>query len=361
MVAKLDLYIIKKFWAFYLLALATILGMYVIIDSINRLPGVMTRIPVGLSIKALLSFYISHIPIFLTQFGTAIALIAGALTLFDILGKNEYWTMLASGVSPQRAVLCLVLISLSPSLLFWAMLERAGPTLLPHYRYSELKVACKDHLEPVHNIMVKDENFRTYIFGTYNPASASLEDIWVLAKPGGKISLHGKSGRFVSQSLALETATAWRTTIESQKRLSMPTAAVKTNLTEDVLRRQWLVPELLSSSELLHHADHLDGWPEAELAINELHRRMTDLLESCGLVMLTIPIVLWFGDQIKETGLAWWLVKLAERAVPLMIFGLFFILKLSLGTALSPAAGSWTPVLILTGMGMLAYCRKRHL
>ena len=362
MVARLDLYIIKKFWIFYLLALASILGMYVIIDTINRLPGVLARTAtVGFAVMDLMCFYVSHIPIFLTEFGTAITLIAGVLTLFDLLGRNEYSTMLSSGVSPQRAGLCLVLISISPSLLFWAALERVGPALLPYYRYSELQVNCEDYLQPVHNIMVKDKNYRTFMIGTYKPVSASLEDIWVLARPGGSISLHAKSGRFAGQTLALETATAWKTTPESQKRRSLPTAEVKTNLTEDVLRRQWLVPQLLSSAELLHHAQLLDGWPEADSATKEFYRRMTELLESCGLILLTIPIILWFSERIKETQLAWWLAKLAERAVPLMIFGLFFLLKLTLGAVLSPAAGSWSPVLILSGVGTYAYCRHRPL
>jgi len=353
---RIDAHIAKGYLARYVLTFVAILGLYVIVDAIERLPAITRQDTVWDMLHAGVSYYLSHAPLFLFDFASAINLIAGVLTLGDILSRNEFTTMRTSGISGQRALLALAVVALVPGLVIWQAQERLGPALLPHYRFARKAVRRQDHLQPVRDIIISDSSDRTFVVEVYFPTRKALFGVNILPKPGVSMNIYAPRGEFAPGGVKLRNAIVWEVDSDLQSRREIPEMLLETNLSHEVLMRRWIVPQFLEGSRLRTLAKALKGWPAKERSVRtEYHRRYSDLLEGFGLLLLSIPIVVWWSTCIQGTGLAWWLVKLIERLLPVLIFATFYGLKLALGVSLSPWLAAWVPVGGLCVVGLSAY------
>jgi len=360
LMTRIDSHIAKGYLARYVLTLIAILGVYVIVDAIDRLPSITRQDTVRGILRAGGSYYLSHAPLFLFDFASAINLIAGVITLGDMLSRNEFTIMRTAGISGQRALLALVAVALIPGLVIWQAQERLGPSLLPHYRFARKAVRRKDDFRSARDLIVSDSSDRTFVVDTYLPAEKTLRGVSILPRPGDSTNVYAPRGEFAPGGVKLHNAIVWEVDSDIQRRREIPEMFLETNLSHEVLVRQRIVLQFLEEAQLRELAKALRGWPAEERSVTiERHRRYSDLFEGFGLLLLSIPIVVWWSTRVQGLSMAWWLVKLVERLLPVLVFATFYGLKLALAVGLSPWLAAWVPVGCLCVAGISAYCLAR--
>jgi hypothetical protein len=215
-------------------------------------------------------------------------------------------------------------------------------------------------LASIHNIVVSDNYSQTFLINTYSPQDEWLKGICILPEGDGSARVYAPRGKFTSGGVVLYQATKWEIDSDTQVQKESQELFIATNLCHEILMRRWIEPPFLRASHLRKLAKQLEGWPaEVRGLRTEYHRRFADLLEGFGLLLASIPVVVWWYTSVQGMGMAWWLVKLIERLLPLLIFAAFYSIKIGLGACLSPVLAVWLPVGLLCAGGVTAYCLSR--
>ena len=359
MIAKLDYHIARRFLARYFLVLFCILGLYVVIDTIDRLSDFSKQPTFPEMLRVAGTYYLSHVPPIFVKFANAISLVAGVWTLVELVNQNELMAMQISGVSSQRSLLSLVLATLLPSIAIWAAQERFGPSLLPPYRQTEKIVRSRDHLSPIRDIVVRDTKARTFFIGVYLPGQERLEDVWILPDEQGQETLHADRAEVIPGGFSLKEVASYLAGPKSLRQAVRPSMEIQTSVNTQLLHRRWLVPEFLARSELKDLRDKLEGWPERNLLAAEYYRRFTDPVETWALLLLCIPIVVSWSTEVRGLGIPWWLKKLVEYLLPLLVFSAFFVIKVVAARFLPPVWAAWVPQVFLSVVGLWAFLYSR--
>ena len=356
---KLDLYISKAFAVRYILAVTAIMGLFVILDSIERLPAI-TRTSKGFEAALLgLEYYLSHTPLFLIDFSPAFSLVAGVWTLSELIHRNELMAMQTSGISSRRALLSLVFAAAAPVGIIWVAQEVAGPHIVTIYQSTERTVRNRDHLAPIPNIIVIDKFNRPFRIDRYLPLEKRLTRIWVFPSGESKRRIYAIHGSFKSDGILLEGVTWWDTSHSHRPKNYKDKMFVKTDLSEDILMRKRNIPQFLKGNTLLSLADRLKGWPEERILKTEFHRRFADIAVSGGLLLLAIPLVVTMAYSGAGLSLAWWVSIALERGMPLLVFAVFYIAKLIAESTLPAAWAVWVPAAGIALIGVITYTRGR--
>ncbi|MBI2194008.1 MAG: LptF/LptG family permease [Planctomycetes bacterium] len=358
MVAKLDRYIARYFVARYLLTFGGVVGLYVVVDAIERIPPISRQPTVAEMARVAADYYISHAPLFLVDLAAGINLIAGLWTLAGLLRHNEFMAIQTSGVSSQRALTAVWAISMAPSALIWGSQEVLAPLLLPIYRDSEWRIRHKSDLATIEAIIVEDNQGRAFCIDVYDPKKRRLEGILVFPSSTHPQLIQAAWGRFVPGGIQLVEVTRWETSTRDRPKIDDAEYGVDTDLSEDVLMRKRQVPQLLDGAALRRLAEVLSGWPQAREFTAEYHRRPADLFSSCGLLLLGIPLFLAASQKGRALGGGGWLTLLFERLLPLLVFAGFYLVRLFAESILAPPWGVWLPALLVLAAGSACYFRR---
>ncbi|MCL2641571.1 MAG: LptF/LptG family permease [Phycisphaerales bacterium] len=121
----LDRYIVRSFLVNYLLALAVLVGMYILLDLIVNFDN-FTRQPVATDappsnawtvLAGIADYYLYQFLVIFQQVSGAIPLLAAGFTMVRMTRHSELTAMLASGVSLFRVAVPIVLVSVAFSVL----------------------------------------------------------------------------------------------------------------------------------------------------------------------------------------------------------------------------------------------------
>jgi len=121
----LDRYIVRSFLVNYLLALAVLVGMYILLDLIVNFDS-FTKPPTAADVipptawnvlAGIADYYAYQFLIIFQQVSGAIPLLAAGFTMVRMTRHNELTAMLASGVSLFRVAVPIVLVSVAFSML----------------------------------------------------------------------------------------------------------------------------------------------------------------------------------------------------------------------------------------------------
>ncbi|MCL2648566.1 MAG: LptF/LptG family permease, partial [Phycisphaerales bacterium] len=121
----LDRYIVRSFLVNYLLALAVLIGMYILLDLIVNFDS-FTKSPTATDVvpptawnvlAGIADYYLYQFLVIFQQVSGAIPLLAAGFTMVRMTRHNELTAMLASGVSLFRVAVPIVLVSVAFSML----------------------------------------------------------------------------------------------------------------------------------------------------------------------------------------------------------------------------------------------------
>jgi lipopolysaccharide export system permease protein len=109
----LDKYIVKNFLIGYAIAFCVLIGLRIIIDLFVNLDEFTEHADLGLFavIGNIISFYTLHSLLYFRDFAGMITVVAAAFSLGRMIRSNELVAVMASGVSLQRVIVPIVLLS----------------------------------------------------------------------------------------------------------------------------------------------------------------------------------------------------------------------------------------------------------
>lgn len=136
----IDRYVLVTFVRDYLVALLTLLGLYVVLDmafNFNDLVAVRRDVVVrgggeAWQVAAAIADYYAHqCLMYMTHLGPVIPVVAAAFTLVRLTRFNELTALMAAGVPLQRVAAPIVAASVLVAGLSWANQELVIPELIP--------------------------------------------------------------------------------------------------------------------------------------------------------------------------------------------------------------------------------------
>lgn len=132
MFRTLDRYLLKLFLVNYVLALSTLISLYVVLDLFLNLDEFTEAGKPVLQVAAnIASYYIYNIPLYFSQLSGVIVLFAACFTLARMQRQNEVTAVLASGTSLYRLVMPLAFGAIGMNVLLVLDQEVLIPQVAP--------------------------------------------------------------------------------------------------------------------------------------------------------------------------------------------------------------------------------------
>ncbi len=170
----LDRYVAGTFLRAFGGALLALVGLYVVVDGIERLDEL---IEAGLVLAV--RVYAYQMPMIVAQVVPVVALAAAAFTVLSLQRRNELWAMVAAGVSVYRALAPVFGIGVALTLALWANQEWVIPKLAPRLLHATKQVSGEGEFS-YHNVLVRDGGGRLFWMGRYDFAEKVMYDVAVL-------------------------------------------------------------------------------------------------------------------------------------------------------------------------------------
>ena len=120
----LDRYIIKSIVTIFLSTIMVFCFIYVLIDSATNLDEIIDR---KIAMGTLLQYYLSYLPIIITQTSAITCLIATLFTFAYLNSQNEIIALFSSGLSFWQVTKPAIFFGLLVSTLIFGMNERLVP------------------------------------------------------------------------------------------------------------------------------------------------------------------------------------------------------------------------------------------
>ncbi|MBD3166305.1 LPS export ABC transporter permease LptG [bacterium] len=130
---KLDRYVARRFFSFFLLAMLAAVAIYLVVDPIENLDDFLDK---GVSKQDILRYYLFYTPYIIYLVYPVAVLLGTMFSMGGLSGNNELLAMSASGVPLYRHLVNLALIGLMLSgFMFWW-----GESLVPEMNRQRLDI-----------------------------------------------------------------------------------------------------------------------------------------------------------------------------------------------------------------------------
>ena len=368
----LDRYVLISFLKNYVIALAVLLGLYVVLDMVFNFDQLVDvkgmAAEQGMAgavqiIKGIVDYYFYQSFLIYAHLSGVIPVVAVAFTLIRLSRFNELSAILAAGVPLLRVAAPIIFASLGLNVLLFADQEALIPTMIPKLirTHDEIQQGVSRFSKGFPIEAMQDASGSLLMASRFTPASsqdpvAKMADFDVIERdeqlqPVAHISADEADWDTLRKEWLLtngKRVTGLRP--EQQRSDEIPWAAWRTNITpeEVALYRSNDYVELLSTERI----NQLLSRPQSYGTVNLLttkHSRVTQWLMNLVLVLLAVPCVL-----TREPG------KLKQDLTKLLLLtgcamGTIFICRQIAGhpptvalAASWPALLAWMPVFIFT-------------
>ena len=132
MLTTLDRYVIRQFVANYLIAIASMIGLYIVLDLFFNLDEFVESEAGAVRVLGnIISYYGYNMFLYFAQISGVITLFAGACTLARMQKNNELIGVMAAGTSLHRVAVPVILVGLATNLLWIIDQEIIIPHIAP--------------------------------------------------------------------------------------------------------------------------------------------------------------------------------------------------------------------------------------
>lgn len=356
MISRLDRYIARTFALPLVLCTVAVLGLYVVIDLFSNLGSFLDQPTLGRVARMALTYYATFAPLFLAQVMPTVILLAALMALIRLARHNEISTLKACGISFQRTLVPLFVVSGALSLVLLLDQEYLVPSLAR--RMQELKVRVTDSNRTVYqDLYMVDLQRRVFLIDSFHSRDSNepLRGIYMVSHERPDEFVFARTGRWLDGQLVLRDVV--RSTeplpgeggmlpmeapelLESEIRLT--SSLTPQQLKHNKLELEFFpIPRLLEIGRLFPHM-------RAHMRL-EVHRRLAFCVANVVLLLVAIPFAFQQEGRSAMLAIA---VALAVALAYYLLVMLCSYLARGPDAVLSPAVAGWLPLLSFAALGV---------
>ena len=356
----LDRYVMRKYWAIFLLVFLALLSISVIVTFFERIDNVYEH---NKSLSLLWRYIQYRIPEFI-NFSLPVTVLATALLTLGLLTKsNEVTAMKACGVSLYRLVIPLVVTAGLVSLFSFGLQERLVPSANKKAeevwnRINDVPARSYGFLD--RRWVLSRDKSRIYHYSYFEPKTGAFSQFSVFEIEPSSWSLgrrvYAEKGRLEGHLLSLSRGWFRSFPAESQSRFEA-FQDIEFRLAEDrnYFLKEVKEPSLMSYGELKRYTADVEtmGFETTRFKV-DLSSKISFPLVSVVMTLLAIPFAFSMGKRGALVGLG------LSVVIAMIYWGALGVFR-SLGYVafLSPFLASWGPNLIFGPLGLYLLFRQR--
>lgn len=354
MLKIVDKYVVKHLLVSYGICLASILGIFLIIDVLTNIERLLSR---GSFLSALGGYLVAATPVVYYQIAPGAFLMAAMFTLSSLNKTNELLALRASGVSIYRVLQPIVIASLVAALAMAAVQE----TIIPA-EADNIRRMGRD--KPITSVVLADTGGNIFRIARYYPYDVRVEDVVItVLYPNGdkRWSIHAASADFLEErrwkgfllrdvrmyehdergmlQVALNRESGQRLPYVSMDEMRFETDIVPSDIESVDRDVNYLTFAQLNSQYLRQkYLPHLRV---------KLHSRIATPLANFVLLLLGLPFALRAGRRALLLSIA---VCIAVASSFYVVT--FFFADMGADGSISPIAAAWLPIVVFTAIGL---------
>ena len=356
MFSRLDNYILKTFIPTFFLCLLIILGIYVIVDLLQKLGEFveMGEEAFGTGIR----YYSYLLPVIIFQFFPAITLIAVCIVLVRMAGNREILAMQVAGISLYRILLPIFVVTVFMSFASFGDQEWVIPRFaksLETLRHTSFGNNIQRNL-----LMDDKENNMLLRVWRYDNKTHHMQSIFIIARYENrkkKLTISAEEGRWLGNNKWLLSKVVKHTYDERGRWIApvqlIDSLEIETIITPQKLGEIKLDPSLLNFEQLRELCKIEPDNPRNSVLF---HSRIAYTLTHFVLLLLGIPLVIGF-DRLSRN-------LLLRVGLCVLVCGIFYLMSFvfsNLGNTgmVYPVLAAWLPIVILGSAGLLLFDMMR--
>ena len=366
----LDRYIIRNYLINCLLALAVMIGMYILLDIIVNF-DLFTRGSTyqhatamqafwGL-LREITSFYLYRTLVIFAMISGIIPLLAAGFTMVRMTRNRELIALLASGVSLYRVAAPIILCAVGFNLLVVLDQEVLMPANISKLLRKHGQVSASFvHNEPIYFVPESDHSL--VLAGSYNAKTKTMRQVRIIQR--------NRSGE--AKAMILAKKAVWKNNIgegpisggwrmDDVVQINAAKAANPNDRPEPVKRMTYQTPVTPGQLNLIFQKKAVDylsiaeisklmlySTPATRLSLEKImYTRITQLIMNLIMLLIGIPFLLAREPDKLVTNMLWC------SAVSAICFITTFVCFQLAGSGLSPFAGAWLPVVLFGPLALV--------
>jgi lipopolysaccharide export LptBFGC system permease protein LptF len=370
----LDNYVTRIFLYTYLICLATVIGLYIIVDAFATIDEVIEAYGLKGLIPTLARVYLYKLPLIYYQVGFVITVMAGMFTVTRLSKYNEILAMKAAGVSVYRILWPVFILAIGITALIFVDQEMVIPALAEAIDEAQLTLRGEKK-ETLTSIFKSDSFGNIFIAEKFIAEESRLEGVSIVQLyPDGsqKIYITADYGLWKEDDQGIKRwhlyegeeyhynraqerihGTPWPLNPESSpiklkdEKVDPDDFLIQSDLKPEDLFTKEVRLGLLSTAELRARSEEL---PNVSFLKALVYERYTFPLTNLILLMLGLPLVL--REEHKSAFLSAGLCILLCVA----FYGIYFACsQLSRKGMLSHIEAAWLPVLLFGALGLYLF------
>ncbi len=368
MVSILDRYVIRCFLHSYLVALVTLVALYLAIDISSHLGNFVEQSSFWGLFPLIGGVYVTHLPLLFKELSPGILLVGATFALTELSRRNELVPIKASGTSLFRVLRPVFLMASLLTVLTVIDQEVVIPALAGRISWAEA-VSKGKSVQEVADICVRDNFGNIFLPRTYMKDKQQMQGLYLLARyEDGKKKLEiisadaewrpgddgvyrwyvsdGKLIKYGPGEERLETRALGRNGYV----IDVATA----ESTDEFHIRTDLLPRDFAHAGrdlYLHSVPELHrrlGRNPDDIFLNvELHKRYAFPLAHLILLTIGVPLMLHTHTRSRFLGAGLAILVFASYYAVM-----FFCVELGNEGTIAPAAAAWLPVLVFGPLGL---------
>jgi lipopolysaccharide export system permease protein len=366
----LDRYIIRNYLINCILALAVMIGMYILLDIIVNF-DLFTRGSTyqhatamqafwGL-LREITSFYLYRTLVIFAMISGIIPLLAAGFTMVRMTRNRELIALLASGVSLYRVAAPIILCAVGFNLLVVLDQEVLMPANISKLLRKHGQVSASFvHNEPIYFVPESDHSL--VLAGSYNAKTKTMRQVRIIQR--------NRSGE--AKAMILAKKAVWKNNIgegpisggwrmDDVVQINAAKAANPNDRPEPVKRMTYQTPVTPGQLNLIFQKKAVDylsiaeisklmlySTPATRLSLEKImYTRITQLIMNLIMLLIGIPFLLAREPDKLVTNMLWC------SAVSAICFITTFVCFQLAGSGLSPFAGAWLPVVLFGPLALV--------
>ena len=366
----LDRYIIRNYLINCILALAVMIGMYILLDIIVNF-DLFTRGSTyqhatamqafwGL-LREITSFYLYRTLVIFAMISGIIPLLAAGFTMVRMTRNRELIALLASGVSLYRVAAPIILCAVGFNLLVVLDQEVLMPANISKLLRKHGQVSASFvHNEPIYFVPESDHSL--VLAGSYNAKTKTMRQVRIIQR--------NRSGE--AKAMILAKKAVWKNNIgegpisggwrmDDVVQINAAKAANPNDRPEPVKRMTYQTPVTPGQLNLIFQKKAVDylsiaeisklmlySTPATRLSLEKImYTRITQLIMNMIMLLIGIPFLLAREPDKLVTNMLWC------SAISAICFITTFVCFQLAGSGLSPFAGAWLPVVLFGPLALV--------
>jgi lipopolysaccharide export system permease protein len=355
----LDRYVARIVLGAFGAALLFFLFMAILIDLLNSLPDYARRAAEkeigGLELALQLAVYYAKLtPVLFTTLTPFVTVIACMFAVARLQNANEVVAMLFVGRSIQRILrpmlLCAAFAGVAMAACWQWVVPHVGAEIVAQEAFLKPEKKLQESL--VHEVH-GSVDYRLYV-GGYDPKTHGMFDVAMLVEN----PLVSEATLTTAKSAVWDAGKGdWRLTdgaLTSKERAAPQEWLERPDVTPDALlkqSREQIDPDTLSYTDLLRLVEARPNRADMRLA---LHRHITFPLANLLLVMLALPLAVWYerGSRINR------LLAAIGLCGGYMVMDLI-CQRLGSNSLVHPIVAAWSPTIVFGALGVVLFGSTR--